>query len=149
MGRRIRTIVPQTVMMLKLQWPYLVEFKQKNAQFKAGQIAQFDRHHRVKELGPIPDDSEVWITSEDQPIPGRVVSTGDTPRSYVVDTASGPLRRNRGQINIVPEPTSSDLSELSQPSESNESETPQSTPPRRIATRSATGTQTKPPDRLA
>ena len=88
MGRRIRTIVPQTVMMLKPQWPYMVEFKQKNTQFKAGQKAQFNRHHRVKELGPIPDDSEVWITSEDQPIPGRVVSTGDTPRLYAVDTAT-------------------------------------------------------------
>ena len=99
------------------QWPYLVEFKQKNAQFQAGQKAQFDRRHLVKELVPIPDDSEVWITSEGQPIPGRVVSTGYTPRSYVVATESGPLRRNRGQINVVPEPTSNESNESSESSE--------------------------------
>ena len=146
MGRRIRTTVPQTMAMLK---PQLVEFKRKNALFKAGQKKQFDRRHQVKELAPIPDDAEVWITSENQPIPGRVVSPCDAPRSYVVDTESGQLRRNRGQINVVPEPALSEPSESSQPSGSSESDTPQSTPPRRIATCSATGTQIKPPDRLA
>ena len=47
MGRRIRTTVPQTMAMLK---PQLVEFKRKNALFKAGQKKQFDRRHQVKEL---------------------------------------------------------------------------------------------------
>ena len=121
MGRSIRTTVPQTVTMFKPQWSYLVELKQKNAQFKAGQKAQFDRRHQVKELVPIRDDSEVWIASEGQPIPVRLVSTGDTPRSYVVATESGLLRRNRGQINVVPEPASNKSSESSESSESVES----------------------------
>ena len=38
----------------------------------------------------IPDDSEVWITSDrNQIIPGRVTGERGTPRSYDVSTSSG------------------------------------------------------------
>ena len=138
MGRRIRTTVPQTNSMLVPKWSYLNVFKQKNAHFKTMQKKQFDRRHRVKESSPIPDDADVWITSESVPVPGRVVSPGETPRSYVVETPSGQLQRNRSQLNVAPNETSS-----------TELQTPQSSPPRRIVTRTVTGTEIKPPDRWA
>jgi len=94
MGRRIRTTVPQTKRMLTKQWSFLPEFWQKNAQFKEKQKEQFDHRHRTRKLPPIPNDTEVWITSEDRPLPGRVITANERPRSYVVETQSGQLCRN-------------------------------------------------------
>jgi hypothetical protein len=91
MGRRIRTTIPQTNKQLVPQWNFLEAFYEKNKQFKESQKVHFDRRHRAREPSPIPDDAEVWITSEGQPIQGRVLSQADTPRSYVVDTPTGTL----------------------------------------------------------
>ena len=102
MGRRIRTTVPQTESMLLPQWSYLQKFRQLNEDFKAKQKHQFDRRHRVVEQEPLPDGSDVWITSESNVIPGTVVSTGNRPRSYVVETPSGEVERNRSHLNVVP-----------------------------------------------
>ena len=107
MGRRIRTSVPQTNKMLVPQWSYFTEFCQKNKQFKECQKQQFDRHHGARSLPDIPEDTEVWITSEERVIPGRVISPAETPRSYIVQTPTGELPRNRCQLNVVPEQSSS------------------------------------------
>ena len=144
MGRRIRTAVPQSNAILIPQWSYLKEFKKKNAEFKKRQKEQFDSRHGAKELPEIPDDSEVWITSEDKPISGRVVTTGETPRSYVVETDSGELHRNRRQLIVAPE-----LESDSSPVVESEQQPELNTPPRRIMTRTRMGIQIQPPDRLA
>jgi hypothetical protein len=102
MGRRIRTTIPQTNKQLVPQWNFLEAFYEKNKQFKESQKVHFDRRHRAREPSPIPDDAEVWITSEGQPIQGRVLSQADTPRSYVVDTPTGTLVRNQSHLNVVP-----------------------------------------------
>lgn len=47
--------------------------------------------HRVCELLPIPNNTEVWITSQDE---GRVVSRADRPRSHAVDTGSGQVEES-------------------------------------------------------
>ena len=146
MGRRIRTAVPQSNAMLIPKWSHLKQFRERNAEFKQQQKEQFNSRHGVKELPEIPDDSEVWITSEGRPISGRVVSTGETPRSYVVETDSGELHRNRSQLIVAPAPqadsTPEAIADPQQPSVS-------TTPPRRILTRTQTGTSIQPPDRLA
>jgi len=46
----------------------------------------------MQELSSLPYDSEVWVTSSNHPIPGRVVTSADTPRSYLVETPSGQIR---------------------------------------------------------
>ena len=89
----------------------------------------------------LPDDAEVWVTSETQPIQGRIITRTDNPRSYVVETPSGELQRNSTHLNVVPEqqtPTPSEQPQIERPP----------TPPRRIMTRSQTGTAISPPDRL-
>ena len=84
--------------------------------------------------------------SEDEPISGRVMTTGETPRSYVVETDLGELHRNRRQLIVAPEQESDSTPEtVAEPEQSPESQTP----PRRIMTRTHTGTQIQPPDRLA
>ena len=75
----------------------------------------------------IPDDTPVWVNSDNGPVSGRVVTSAGTPRSYLVETPSGQLQRNRIQLRVVPE-------ELSEPEE-----------PHRMMTRSQTGTEIRPP----
>ena len=136
MGRKMRTI-PQTKESLTPTWPYISEFREKNKRFKENQKKQFNRQHGVKDQGSISDDTEVWVTSEIQPIQGRVVSPASNPRSYVVETPSGELHRNRIHLNVPERAAGESLQNERTPS-----------PPRKIMTRSQTGTAVKPPKRL-
>ena len=43
------------------------------------------------------------ITTDQQNVPGRVLQPACTPRSYIVEIQSGDIRRNRSQLNIVSE----------------------------------------------
>ena len=137
MGCNVRSTIPLTRAKLIPQWNYLCEFRQKNAQFKAKQKKQFDRQHRVVEQDDIPEGTSVWITSESNTIPGTVVSTGESPRSYVVETPTGEVQRNWVHLNAVPETNSEEPS------------VNKSFPPRVIMTRSRMGTSVHPPERLA
>ena len=145
MGRRVRTPVPQTDKQLVPAWPYLMTFKEKNKSFKEAQKKNYDRSHRAKEQSPITDNSEVWITSESEHIKGRVVSSAEHPRSYVVETPTGEIRRNRSHINVVPEQAETEQPEAEAPQASRSAEPP----PNTIMTRSRSGAQIRPPDRLA
>ena len=143
MGRRIRTPVPQTNQQLIPQWPHLSEFRRLNKLYKRKQKRFFDHRHRVRELPALPNDTEVWIDTDTEPISGTIISTADTPRSYVVHTPTAEVRRNRSQLRIRPEPT--DTEEQDSPSQT----TPQEASPNVIMTRSRTGTTVYPPERLA
>ena len=141
MGRRMRTTIPQAKELLTPEWSYLAKFRESNKKFKESQKRNFDRRHGVKDHGDL-DDAEVWVTSETQPIHGRVVSRANNPRSYVVETPTGELQRNSTHLNVIPEqpsPTSSEQLRIEPPH----------TPPRRIVTRSQTGTAIHPPERLS
>ena len=140
MGRRMRTTIPQSKELLTPKWSYLPKFQESNKKFKESQKRNFDKRHRVKDQGDL-HDAEVWITSENQPIHGRVLSSGNNPRSYVVETPTGELQRNRMHLNVMPEretPSSSEQPPIQPPPA-----------PTRIATRSQTGTAIHPPERLA
>ena len=95
MGRRLRTSVPQTDSMLVPRWSYLEKFRESEKQYNIKQKENFDSKHRAKKLPPISNDTEVWITTEQEPVPGVVVSPADRPRSYVIETPSGQIERNR------------------------------------------------------
>ena len=138
MGRRLRTLLPQTDDYLIPQWSYLPEFRRRNKTFKERQKEDFDRYHRARELPEIPDDTEVLIETDGDTTPGRVRSSAETPRSYVVETQSGLLQRNRHHLKQIP--NGSDPQAKSQISEPKE--------PNIIMTRSRTGTEIHPPERL-
>ena len=76
MGRRIRSILPQLEKLLLIvpKWEYLKDFQNKNALFKNQQKENYDRHHRVRALTPLPEKSGVWITQGAEPVPGQVTS---------------------------------------------------------------------------
>ena len=136
MGQRLRTQLPSTDNQLIPQWAYLVEFRAKNESFKKKQERDYNQRHRAREIPSLPDDASVWVTSGNQPIPGRVIRPGITPRNYLVETSTGRIRRNQQHLNIVPENTTdSTLSDRFPATRS------------RIMTRSQTGTETVPPKR--
>jgi len=62
-----------------------------NDEYKGKQKWQFDKRHRVNELPMLSDDMNIWISSQGEPVQGRVLSSADTPRSYVIDMYIYPL----------------------------------------------------------
>jgi len=40
----------------------------------------------------------VWVDNRGQQIPGQISQSTPTPRSYIVETPSGELRRNRAHL---------------------------------------------------
>lgn len=135
MGRCLRANIPILKDQLTPKWEFLNEFRSKNQVFKERQRSDYDCHHGVRTLSSIPPNSEVWITTGNQPDTGTVVSSTDTPRSYTVETPTGQVRRNRQHLNIIPG--------------NNESIDQRNYLAReQIMTRSQTGTTVLPPDRL-
>ena len=82
--------------------------------------------------------------SEDEPVRGRVVSPANRPISYIVETPNRQIKRNQSQLQVVPNVET----ESETISQQTETETVPETP-RRIMTRSRTGTAVSKPDRLA
>ena len=101
MGSSLHTTLPQVADQYKLHWQYLESFKELNAKFKLKQKTAYDRRHRAHSLSPIPGE-EVWVTSGQSTTSGQVRSQADTPRSYIVNTPQGPIRRNCCQLRVVP-----------------------------------------------
>ena len=143
MGRRIRSTVPEISKNFLPEWTYLKRFREQERQYKEQQVKYHDKRHRARPLADIPDNQPVWVNTDSQQQPGRIVTTAEAPRSYLVDTSSGRVRRNRQQLVPIPENNSN--------VQSPENNTKMSTSVTRsipVRTRSQTGTRIVPPDRL-
>ena len=130
MGRRLRTDVPQLKKQLVPCWPHVMNFRSLDQKFKASQRRNYDNRHRVRELPSLPDKL---------PVPGQITQQAATPRSYLVETPSGEVRRNRSHLRIRTENTAPDSNQSDNSAE----------PTNTIQTRSRTGTAIHPPDRLS
>ena len=134
MGWKIRTDIPQSKDKLISEWSHIKNFKSLDKRYKASQKKRYDQRHRVRSLPLLPEDQPVWVETRGRQVPGRISDTANTPRSYIIETASGQVWRNRTHLR-----TRSDLQE-------NTSIEPTSTS--RVVTRSQTGTTIHPPDHL-
>ena len=124
-GRRLRSDIPQPKDNLIPQWPFISDLQRKDREFKLRQKKNFDRRHRVRPLPDIPEETDVWINTHGHQSQGQIRNRANAPRSYVIDTPTGTIRRNRSQLNIIPDQRT--------PSSSMSSREP-------ILTRSRTGT---------
>ena len=97
-GRHLRTTLPQLDTKLIPAWPYLSDFRCNDQKLKQQQKIHYDRRHRTRLVPPLEEGSQVWITSGDQHTKGTIASEANTPRSYIVNTPSGQLRRNRRHL---------------------------------------------------
>ena len=147
MGRKIRTDVPQLSTEFVPEWPYLHAFREKDAILKQKQKSNYDRSHCTQSQHPLNAGTAVWIRTGDTSTPGRVITTANTPRSYLVSTQSGVLRRNRHHLTYRPEDPQDFNGDISGTNQT--TETTVSMPGRQqIMTRSRTGTKIRPPETL-
>ena len=130
MGRPLRTNVPQLPATLTPEWSYLTEFCEKEKVEKLKQKGNYDRRHRVRDLPELSEDKSVWVHTQNRTEPGRVITSADAPRSYVVETESGDIHRNRAHLTSRPPSNSSGSTTINAPS--------------RAATRSQTGYMSDP-----
>ena len=131
MGRRMRSTIPQVSDHLTPKWPYLTKFREQDLKFKKQQESQYNQRHQARALPEIPDNTPVWVTAQNRPEPGRVTSQADAPRSYLVETPTGQVRRN--QQHLTPMPVQ---------------QHPCVTRDSPVRTRAKTGTVVRPPERL-
>ena len=82
MGRRLRSNLPIREEELRPKWPDLENFRYRDKAFKQKQ--DHDHRHRATPLPPIPNDTEVWVTTDGRETPGKVIAPSDTPISYLV-----------------------------------------------------------------
>ena len=103
MNRHLRTLVPQMDSQLRPTVPDQRILREKEEQLKQAQKVNFDQRHRSRDLKALSPRQTVWVREKDGVVPGEVMWSAATPRSYVVETPLiGELRRNRWHL--VPRP---------------------------------------------
>lgn len=98
MGRRIRATLPVTSKLLE---PKLIDDKKLSREEFMGKQRQefyFNRRHNARDLETLTPGTPVWI--RDQRTYGEVTQKLSQPRSYMVKTPKGTIRRNR--VNLIP-----------------------------------------------
>uniref|UniRef100_A0A1A7X3E1 Gypsy retrotransposon integrase-like protein 1 n=1 Tax=Iconisemion striatum TaxID=60296 RepID=A0A1A7X3E1_9TELE len=103
MGRRLLTPVPQLPSLLIPSLPNMTYVETSERERKRKDSAQYNKRHRARGLSPLSPGQPVWIT--DTKSEGTVISPHSTPCSYVVESPSGVVRRNRHHLQPLPERT--------------------------------------------
>ncbi|UYV75118.1 K02A2.6-like [Cordylochernes scorpioides] len=100
MNRKLRTTVQISPVQLQSRIPDLenLEMREKNQRHK--KKTHFDIHHRARELPHLDEGTRVWV--KDLRVPGVVLEDAESPRSYIVNSPKGILRRNR--FHLLPNP---------------------------------------------
>jgi hypothetical protein len=75
----------------------MASFRRQDKAFKQKQKGDYDRRHRSLPLQPIPNDTQVWVTTEKRTHPVELQRIHPDHNYY-----SGQIRRNRRQLNVVP-----------------------------------------------
>ena len=102
MGRKIRSEIPQPSSTFIPEWSYLSVFRKEDQELKQLQKTDYDHHHRVRSQEALPQEETVWVHTQDRTDPGCIIGPASTPRSYIIQTPSGVVRRN--QFHITPRP---------------------------------------------
>ena len=98
MVRKIKSTMPTMPHHLKPQLPNQ-EFFKENEEYRVKQKQNFDDRHKAQPLKHLPLEAAVYVTDMD--CTGTVIRPSKKPRSYVVNTPTTVVRRNRvQQINI-------------------------------------------------
>ncbi|XP_063050557.1 uncharacterized protein LOC134445400 [Engraulis encrasicolus] len=101
MGRQIRTPIPTLESNLQPAWPDLHKVKQADAKAKASYRRNFNKRHNVKDLPELSPGTTVALKLDSEQgwrKCGKVLKMCETPRSYLIQTETGVLRRNRHHL---------------------------------------------------
>ncbi|KAL0174321.1 hypothetical protein M9458_030289 [Cirrhinus mrigala] len=99
MGRALRTTIPQLPTVLNPRWPKIKGFRKSERRAKEKQRCRYDMRYRARPLPILEPGQRVWLPREESQ--GTVIRPAETPRSYVVHTDEGLLRRNRTHMRAV------------------------------------------------
>ena len=102
MGRQLRTSIPQLPASLLPRWPNIREFRESEKRAKENQQRNYNQHHRARPLPPLQPGQDIWLPREK--IQGTVIQPATTPRSYIIQTDEGQVRRNRTHLRTVHHP---------------------------------------------
>ena len=96
-GHKIRKDLPQPKSNYIPTWTHEQNLKELHEKYKSTQEQEkyYNKRHRVKTLPSLPNNTPIWIQTENTQVPGTVVQQAATPRSYIVSTPTGQIRRNR------------------------------------------------------
>lgn len=99
MGRQLRSPIPVSTRQLLPQTIDPATVKNCDRAHKDKQKLYFDKHHAAHPLPVLKPGDLVWIA--DLHRYGTITANGDTPRSYLIDTSKGVVRRNRLHLRKV------------------------------------------------
>ncbi|KAE8284596.1 Retrovirus-related Pol polyprotein from transposon 17.6 Protease [Larimichthys crocea] len=143
MGRKIQTPVPVIPSQLTPGWTDLDNLRRAERRYKKKQKENYDRRHRAHEMPPLQEGDHVWV--KDILERGTVVSHAGTPRSYMIETPRGTLRRNR--YHLSPTPTAPETPTVLQPDTPGEDEPAGVSTPAAPVSGDDSGQQTRPTGR--
>ena len=106
MGRRLRTLLPVLPSLLKPIGRNDGDLQKKESAYRNDQTRNFNARHRARDLPTLQPGETVWIRDQDRN--GRVESRTPEPRSYLVKTIMGTVRRNRQALVPTGGPRSND-----------------------------------------
>ncbi len=105
MGRELRGTVPTLEKLLQPNWPDLEVVRAADNFRKESSKRFYDSHNSARDLHSLNPGDEVRLKIDGEKTwttPGIVQDCATTPRSYVVKTSKGTLRRNRRHLKFVP-----------------------------------------------
>lgn len=100
MGRQLRTTVPVTLSSLNPGWTDITKFKEEEQKKRLRLSWNFNKRHRAQHLTRLTPGDHVWV--KDTKEKGTVIRQVEAPRSYVMDTPRGNLRRNQNHLVSTP-----------------------------------------------
>ena len=98
--RKIKSTIPIIPRHLIPQLPNQELFKEKEEVYRSKQKKNFDNLHKAQQLKHLPSGATVYITDMD--CTETVIRPSKKPRSYLVDTPTTVVRRNRVQFRNIP-----------------------------------------------
>ncbi len=96
MGRRLRTTVPTLPLLLNPALPDTGAVSSKEKERRDADAERFNRSHRARKLSLLQPGDHVWISDAKES--GTIVTSHSAPRSYLVNTQQGTVRRNRHHL---------------------------------------------------
>ena len=91
MGRKLQTKTPVLPKLLKPATPDHNSIAKKETLMKAKQCENYNQRHAARNQSSLKNGDSVWI--RDMKRHGEVISASDTPRSFIINTPQGIIRR--------------------------------------------------------
>uniref|UniRef100_H3BG27 Gypsy retrotransposon integrase-like protein 1 n=1 Tax=Latimeria chalumnae TaxID=7897 RepID=H3BG27_LATCH len=125
MGRQLRTPIPTLEKTLAPKWPDLKCVRQAARKAKAAYKFNFDKKNSTQQLPVLYPGDKVTVKLDDEQgwmTPATVQESHQTPRSYLIKTQDGMLRRNRRHLKFVTGQSNQGTDTLDNPSTPAETE---------------------------